>query len=52
MDGLLPLITGFGLAGAGGRASLVALLLGIVHYTPHLIGARFHWLASIPMLLS
>ena len=32
MDGLLPLITGFGLAaGAGGRASLVALLLGICH---------------------
>ena len=30
MDGLLPVITGFGLAaGAGGRASLVALLLGV-----------------------
>ena len=52
MDGLLPLITGFGLAaGAGGRASLVALLLGIVHYTPYFeLAPSFHWLASIPVL--
>ena len=52
MDGLLPLITGFGLAaGAGGRASLVALLLGICHYTPYFeLAPSFDWLASIPVL--
>ena len=52
MDGLLPLITGFGLAaGAGGRASLVALLLGVCHYTPYFeLAPTFTWLASIPVL--
>ena len=52
MDGLLPLITGFGLAaGAGGRASLVALLLGVCHYTPYFeLAPSFEWLASIPVL--
>ena len=52
MDGLLPLITGFGLAaGAGGRASLVALLLGVCHYTPYFeLAPGFDWLASIPVL--
>lgn len=52
MDGLLPLITGFGLAaGAGGRASLVALLLGLSHYTPYFeLAPSFAWLASIPVL--
>ncbi len=52
MDGLLPLITGFGLAaGAGGRASLVALLLGVFHYTPYFeLSPSFAWLASIPVL--
>ena len=52
MDGLLPLITGFGLAaGAGGRASLVALLLGLFHYTPYFdLAGPFAWLASIPVL--
>ena len=52
MDGLLPLITGFGLAaGAGGRASLVALLLGIFHYTPYFeLAPSFDWLSSIPVL--
>ena len=52
MDELLPLITGFGLAaGAGGRASLVALLLGVCHYTPYFeLAPSFEWLASIPVL--
>lgn len=49
---LLGLITGFGLAaGAGGRASLVAVLLGLFHYTPYFeLNETYAWLASIPVL--
>lgn len=49
---LLQLITGFGLASAaGGRASLVALLLGLFHYTDYFeLSPSYVWLASIPVM--
>jgi hypothetical protein len=52
MDGLVQLMTGFGLAtGAGGRASLVALGLGVFHHTEYFeLGNDYLWLASIPVM--
>lgn len=52
MDGLLQLMTGFGLAtGAGGRASIVALALGVFHHTEYFeLGNDYLWLASIPVM--
>jgi len=49
---LMSLMTGFGLAsGAGGRASLVALLLGIFHYTEYFeLSQQFEWVASPPVM--
>ncbi len=49
---LLQLITGFGLAaGAGGRAMIVALALGVFHYTPYFnLGQDFQWIAAPPVM--
>jgi len=49
---LMGLMTGFGLAsGAGGRASLVALLLGVFHHTEYFeLATQFDWLASPPVM--
>lgn len=49
---IMNLITGFGLStAAGGRASLIALLLGAFHYTDYFeLNASFHWLASAPVM--
>ena len=49
---VMGLMTGFGLsASAGGRASLVALMLGLFHYTPYFeLSSSYAWLASIPVM--
>ena len=49
---LMQILTATGLAlGAGQRAILVALLLGLAHHTPYFtLGERFLWLAVPPVL--
>jgi hypothetical protein len=49
---LMTMMTGFGLAtAAGGRAFLIALLLGIFHHTPYFeLNSSFVWLASPPVM--
>ena len=49
---LMNLMTGFGLStAAGGRASLIALLLGCFHYTEYFeLGPSYVWLASPPVM--
>ncbi|MCH7667550.1 MAG: DUF4126 family protein [Acidobacteria bacterium] len=48
MDSLLSFVTGFGLAsGAGARASVAVLILGLFHYTPYFeLSERWLWIAS------
>jgi len=48
METLMTYLTAFGLAsGAGGKAAIPVLALGVFHYTPYFeLSERFEWIAS------
>ena len=50
--GILSYMTAFGLAaGAGSRACMVILALGVFHYTPYFeLSESYAWVASIPVM--
>jgi len=53
MDSILPYLTAFGLAtGAGSKASIPVIALGLFHYTPYFeLSPRWEWIASPPVLI-
>lgn len=53
MESILPYLTAFGLAtGAGTRASIPVIALGLFHYTPWFeLSPRWEWIASPPVLI-
>jgi len=50
--GILSYMTAFGLAaGAGSRACMVILALGVFHYTPYFeLSASYAWVAEVPVM--
>lgn len=53
MESILPYLTAFGLStGAGTKASIPVIALGLFHYTPWFdLSPRWEWIASPPVLI-
>jgi hypothetical protein len=53
MESILPYLTAFGLStGAGSKASIPVIALGLFHYTPYFeLSSKWEWIASPPVLI-